>query len=284
MPTLPDLQTVQISTLAYFDVGVALKKSDLLPILESFTEYDNGVDGVLSFGFGGGARTGVGTRLSIRVRLRTDGMIYAWGLRASENLTGAQSDTVATPGASPFVRALLPVCPLNEGGPATRDTTLYRALLEIVNAITTPGKIVPTVDTVSYYDFEFTATGNVYVFGDDAFASGSSGFSLDSWQFTQPAGVTIYVLAAQVGAVLLENGGANQSASSTMRLNGTALLSRGTNAVVGFAMWSSRQGASISAVLQPQGTQNNAEIEATCNGSNISRARTNGAFVIYASS
>jgi len=284
MPTLPDLQTVQISTLAYFDVGVSLKKSDLLPILESFTEYDNGVDGVLSFGFGGGARTSTGTRLSIRVRLRTDGMIYAWGLRANENATGAQFDTIAAPAASPFVRALLPACPQNEGGAATRDTVLYRALLEMVNAITTAGKQVPTVDTTSYYDFEFTATGNIYIFGDDASAAGNTGFNLDPWQFTQPAGVTIYLLAAQVGARLLESGGSNQSASATMRLNGTMILSRGTGVAANLSMWSSRQGANITSILLAAGTQNNAEIEAVCNGSSISRARTNAVFVVYASS
>lgn len=283
MANLPDLQTTLISTLCYFDAGVTIKKSDILPILESFTEYDNGLDGILSFGFGGGARTSTGTRLSIRIRVRTDGMVYAWGLRSNENTTGVQSDSVASPGASPFVRAHLPVCPQNDGGPATRDTVLYRAISEIVGVVVTAGKLTPTVDNVSYYDFEFTSTGNIYVFGDDAFASGTNGSNVDPWQFTQPVGLTIYVLAAQVGARLLENGGSNQSASATMRLNGTALLSRGTNALVSFTMWSSRQGSNITNVLLAAGTQNNAEVDALCNGSSISRARSNGVFVIYAS-
>lgn len=283
MASLPDFQTTLITTLAYFDVGVAIKKSDLLALFESFTEYDNGVEGILSFGYGGGARTSVGTRVSIRVRARTDGLVYAWGLRSDENGIGTQFDSVASPGAMPFVRALLPVCPLNEGGPATRDTIPYRALLELANAITTPGRIVPTVETVSYYDFEFTGTGNIYVFGDDAFASGNGSVVVDPWQFTQPPGVTIFVLAAQVGARLLENGGSNQSASATMRLNGATLLSRGTGAIVSLVMWSSRTGASIMNALTPVGAQNNAEIEATCSGSNISRARVNGALVVYAS-
>lgn len=271
MPNLPDFQTTLISTICYADTGVVIKKSDVLPIMESFVEYDNGVDGVISF-LHDGTRSITGNRVKVQVRVRTDGMIYAWGLRADEDTAGTSKDS--RNGAANWVRALLPVSGYGVA-PGDGDTLLYRALAAIAGAITTTGKITPTAQSVSYYDFQFTSTANIYVFGLDAGSNQSISF-----QFTQPVGLSLYVLGVRVsdGRTNISN-----NVTSAISVNSNTLSTQ-TYFSAGGALgvhWASRQGSAITAVLQPAGTQNSA----ACFGgvSGTASNKMYGVFVIYAS-
>lgn len=278
MATLPDLQTTLMSTLCYFDAGVVIKKSDILPLLESFTEYDNGVDGIMSFTYDG-TRVTTGTRIKVQVRVRTDGLTYAWGLRADEVKDGAQKDS--TGGTVNFQRSLLPISAFGNVAPATGDTLLFRAIQAMVAAVTTAGKTTPTTSTVSYYDFEFTSTGNIYVFGRGNTVGGGS-TDTQTWQVTQPVGLTIFLLGYRMSYFGSNSGISN--GNWTFAANGNTLFSKsnptggGSGAGV---LWSGRQGASITAVLLAPGTQNNVTLTAAMGNSGTMNAFA--VLVVYAS-
>ncbi|MFA5862429.1 MAG: hypothetical protein WDA16_12115 [Candidatus Thermoplasmatota archaeon] len=275
MATLPDLATTQISTLCYFDTTAVIKKSDILPLFESFVAYDNGVDGIISYTFDGN-RVSAGDRVQIQVRIRTDGLVYAYGLRASENNAGAQRTSTGG-GAIGFQRSLLPISGFG-GAPAAQDTLLFRALQSVVNADTTAGKVSPTVGTVSYYDFEFTTTGNIYVFGGSGFVN-NGGRSDPTWQFTQPPGVSIFVLGARQS--VFQNNGANGGGSTVFSVQSTTLINNGTSGNI--VSWSTRTGSLVTNALAAQGTQNNATIAFNGSGAGYSAGGV-GTLVIYASS
>ena len=281
MPTLPDLQTTLISTLCYFDAGVVIKKSDVLPILESFTEYDNGVDGIMSFTFDG-TRITSGTRIRLQVRIRTDGMVYAYGLRADEFKTGSVGDSTAASGPQNWQRALLPVSGFGNTAPSAQDTLLFRAIQQLVNVVTTPGKNVPNVGTVNYYDFEFTTTGNIYVFGTGV-GAGTNQNNSTAWQFTQPVGLSLFLLAWR--CPFSGSPGTGNTASVSFSLNGTGLFSASfssSTARSGVA-WSGRQGASMTSVLTTPGNQNNAVSQAQTGGVASGSSGLFPTFVVYAS-
>src|SRR5438067_2253673 len=137
-----------------------------------------------------GTRVSTGTRIKVQIRIRTDGLVYAYGLRADEVKDGTTKDS-STTGTVNWQRSLLPIAAFGNTAPAASDTLLWRAISAIVTADTTAGKVTPTAATVNYYDFEFTSTGNIYVFGNGNLVNGGQS-NTQSWQFTQPSGLTIF--------------------------------------------------------------------------------------------
>lgn len=219
MAQLPNLDTTVISTIAYHDIGVPITKSDILPHLESFTEYDNGIDGTIlidDFLNTSSPITpiiDVGKGVRVNVRVRTDGVLLAWNLRANEQDGVENANQETAVGASPVngQRSLFfPNWNNNSGGYNVKWTFLSLALRAMEQLVVSGLKTEVTADNVQYYDYEYPNVNTIYIL------SGNGGGATDTGTFTEPAsGTSIRVFAAH---------GWNSSATADTTINGHVLL------------------------------------------------------------
>lgn len=241
MANLPDLDTDTIGVIAWFDVGVTILKNDIAPHLISFTEYDNGLVGVI--GIDG---------ITISVRVRTDGLIVAYTRRVDEGANGQYVEFGGWVRRSLFWRATGDgAAPFTAKG----STYLGYAIDAIENLVTTLGKTAVNLNTVNYYDFEFPTATNIY-----ALINGTAPGNRTA-TFTVPSGQGIVIHAA--GIQIRHSGGG--SVINTSKLNGITLLS--TNSSFRHTGIFYTQ-AGFAPLLQVQGTQNTSEV--TTNFTNIS--------------
>jgi len=195
MANLPNLNSADISTIAWWDLGVPMIKSEILPILETYTEYDNGFDGTILLFCITGARSGStsDTVIRVNVRGRTDGLLIAYALRANEDATNTLQDiTSATSGHAAAIEA-------NRRNLLTHTTTstlkqfetyLANALNAMEDVLTSATKAQVVYANVSYYDFELPDVNTIYV------RAKYSGMGVLA-TFTEPAsGTTIHQITA----------------------------------------------------------------------------------------
>ena len=191
----PPLNTALISLLCYYDHGSPLTKADFLDAFQSYTEYDNYVDGIIyvwANGYTGPASPREGDKwtghegpgswgddkLEVHIRLRTDGWILAYILRTQEY--GKVTWWNCYPEASTTE-------------PPEYSTRLARAIyLLLLEAGLSGGFSYET--SVGYFDYEYPTATKLYMVGQITYlnATAPPGWSvLDQWYHTIPAGITM---------------------------------------------------------------------------------------------
>jgi len=188
---LPDLDSSVISFITYWDVGVVIEKADVVFLFESYTEYDNGIEG-----------TYILTGLRYRVRVRTDGLIVAYMLRADESESGAIHSVGGTTNASR--RNVFN----DDITPNTNHTHLYEVIDDFENAVTTAGKIIASELDLQYYDYSLPAATHVYVYWKTSGAAKviipTGSVTILRWGAARNSTSNSYTILDSAGALILE--------------------------------------------------------------------------------
>lgn len=209
MANLPNLPTTTIGLLAYWNVGVNISQANLTAFAAAlyYVEiYDNGVQGKIRVNQTG-AIDAAG-QLLVGVRMRSDGVIMAYNLRAADVDLTLPTPAIQTLAAGPIDiprGCMLPFLNMADGGRKAATTTMLAEALAVMETgyITSPGKTPVNKLTAGHFDFQFDPCNKLYLMGDDLFTNanlGTPGFTstvFDSFNFTQP-GAGNAVLAAFV--------------------------------------------------------------------------------------
>lgn len=190
MANLPDLNTAAMGLTAFWNVNAAITAADMTNIaanLNTFTTYDNGIDGRVRVTIAGGISNPGGT-FEFHVRVRTDGLILVWMLRANDpDLLGTATaaERLASGAGYPASRGAL----LTQSANGSRTgTTLWAVVCDALENLmtTTPFKTVVNTATVGHYDFQYPTMTKIYVLGEELSRNGT-GTTSDSFTFTQPS-------------------------------------------------------------------------------------------------
>lgn len=187
MANLPDLNTATMGLTGFWDVNANVTAADMTNIvnnLASFTTYDNGVDGTVRVSLAG-AIDNLNGRYLFRVRVRTDGTILVWGLRADDpDLLGTATAAIRTVAGVGYPATRGSLLPQSQTGTRSGSVTLWALLCDAIENLmtTTPFKTVVNTATVGHYDFQYPTMTKIYVLGEELGGVGSNSFT-----FTQPS-------------------------------------------------------------------------------------------------
>ena len=188
----PPLDTSMIALLCYFDHGAPITKANFLAAFQTYTEYDNYIDGIVyvwsdtytgpaspyAGDYFGSLTQGGNVKLEVHVRIRTDGWILAWIERTQEY------GLITWMGSRPNNGNTTP--------PTNYSTRLARAIYILLDeAGIESGFSYET--SVGYFDYEYVTATKLYMFGriwcQSAFQSPA--IWMDQYYHTVPNSVTI---------------------------------------------------------------------------------------------
>jgi hypothetical protein len=258
MANLPDLDTSDISLFAWWSLGVNITIAEVLGILETYTQYDNGVDGTLRMTDRGVRDPNASNR--IYVRCRSDGLIVAYMKRSLEVQDGNQATTTTQGDTADLVFPIYPTTVRSRIGIFTQNsyhmdfttnTTLLAATLDVMeNTFTAGGKVVVNTATVPHYDFEYPTANHFYIIGMKNLNVGSF-----VGTFTQPpAGNTILGIWSFLRGDAANIDGTTKTVSIVVgALSLSVSFVNNASARGAYRRWTSAQ---VAANLQPLGTAN----------------------------
>lgn len=210
MATLPNLNLTDIEIVGTWDVGVnieATERDAMVAKLATFTEYDNGFDGTMWVDRQGNITTATDDSATrIQVRMRSDGLLYAWSLRADEpshttwDGVAQQYTSMSEPatyrldGASNMTRGHMAVLD-GSHNLVTDATRLSMALLRLEEEVTDAGKTAFTHSGVDYHDPVNTTADALYISWEQQTSNGSNETSSGATT-SAPAGTTVHSLSA----------------------------------------------------------------------------------------
>jgi len=164
MANLPDLDTSEIGVIAFWNAhdhranpnsGAVIDPTDVLGVLSSYTLYDNGVDGAISYG----------PRADINVRVKNDGWIIAWIDRTNTYQLNAGYDSFTAKGY--YDLAYDWKYPYEEGkssNPLTANTnTLIEVISHLFNQLSNKADFTFSKTDVGTYCYEFTDISSITI-------------------------------------------------------------------------------------------------------------------------